>query len=99
MPIRAAHGRLKQILEQVRDEHSWKVLKLAIQPNHVNLSLRALPYTLPTDYARKLNGRSSHLMGEAFSLLRRKPPVWTRSIYYATEGKVNSAVIKRAFEL
>jgi putative transposase len=46
--------RLKEIIEHVVKENAWKVLKLAIQPDHVHLFLEANPYTLPTDIARKI---------------------------------------------
>jgi putative transposase len=38
------HDRLKEILEQVIEENAWKVLKLAIQPDQVQVCLRANPY-------------------------------------------------------
>ena len=67
------HDRLKQIIEQVIEENAWKPLKLAIQPDHVHLLLRANPCTLPTDFARKIKGRSSHLLREECAHLKRMP--------------------------
>jgi putative transposase len=58
--------RLKEIIKQVIEENAWKLLKLAIQPDHVHLFVRANAYTLPTDTARKIKERSSHLLREAF---------------------------------
>jgi REP-associated tyrosine transposase len=89
------HDRLKQIVEQVIEENGWKLLKLAIQPDHVHLLLRANPYTLPTDIARKIKGRSSHLLREEFPQLKRLPSLWTRSTFFSTAGKVNSETIER----
>jgi putative transposase len=89
------HDRLKQIVEQVIEENGWKLLKLAIQPDHVHLLLRANPYTLPTDIARKIKGRSSHLLREEFPQLKRLPSLWTRSTFFSTAGKVSSEAIER----
>src|SRR6266571_4544817 len=86
---------LKQIIDQVIDETSWKLLTLAIQPDHVHLFLRANPYTLPTDIARKIKGRSSHLLREEFPHLKRMPSLWTRSTFYSTAGNVSSEIIER----
>src|SRR5215470_9290499 len=47
--VGAVHDRLKQIIEQVAQEHSWQIVELAIQPDHVRLFLQSNPYTLPTD--------------------------------------------------
>lgn len=71
------------------------MLKLAIQPDHVHLFLRANPYTLPTDTARKIKGRSSHLLREEFEHLKRISSLWTRSTFYSTAGKVSSEIIAR----
>ncbi len=89
------HDRLKQIIEQVVEEHAWKLLKLAIQPDHVHLFLRANPYTLPTDIARKIKGRSSHLLREEFPTLKRMPSLWTRSTFYSTAVDVSGQIIER----
>ncbi len=93
--VRPVSERLKQIIEQVIEENSWKLLTLAIQPDHVHLFLRANPYTLPTDIARKIKGRSSHLLREEFPHLKRMPSLWTRSTFYSTAGHVSSEIIER----
>src|SRR5690242_17649837 len=65
------HDRLKEIIQEVADEHHWQIIELAIQPDHVYLFLRANPYTLPTDIARSIKGRSSHLLREEFPHLMK----------------------------
>jgi putative transposase len=90
------HDRLKEIIEQVIEENAWKVLKLAIQPDHMHLFLRANPYMLPTDIARKIKGRSSHVLREEFPQLKRMPSLWTRSTFYSTAGNVSSEMIEHS---
>jgi len=89
---------LKQIIHEVVKDHEWEVLTLAIQPDHVHLFLRANPYTLPTDIARLIKGRSSHLLREAFPHLLRMPSLWTRSTFYSTAGNVSAEIIQQYIE-
>ncbi len=90
--------RLEQIIHEVCQEREWKILRLAIQPDHVHLFLRANPYTLPTDIAHAIKGRSSHLLREEFPQLLRMPSLWTRSTFYSTAGKVSAETIQKYIE-
>jgi putative transposase len=92
------HDRLQQIIEEVAEEHKWGVIELAIQPDHVHLFLRSNPYTLPTDIARLIKGRSAHLLREEFPALKRLPSLWTRSTFYSTAGNVSSEIIEKYIE-
>jgi putative transposase len=92
------HDRLKEIIHEVAEEHHWEIIELAIQPDHVHLFLRANPYTLPTDIARSIKGRSSHLLREEFPHLMKMPSLWTRSTFYSTAGNVSSETIQRYIE-
>ena len=90
--------RLEQLIGEVANENAWEVLTLAIQPDQVHLFLRANPYTLPTDIARLIKGRSSHLLREEFAHLKRMPSLWTRSTFYSTAGNVSAEVIEQYIE-
>lgn len=90
--------RLEQLLHEVAEAHQWEIIELAIQPDHVHLFLRANPYTLPTDIARLLKGRSSHVLREEFPALLKMPSLWTRSTFYSTAGKVSAETIQHYIE-
>lgn len=90
--------RLEQIIREVAEENEWQVLEVAIQPDHVHLFLRANPYTLPTDIARLIKGRSSHVLREEFPYLMKMPSLWTRSTFYSTAGNVSAEVIEHYIE-
>ncbi len=92
------HDRLKQIIEEVASSHHWTVIRLAIQPDHVHLFLRSNPYTMPTDIAHAIKGRSSHILREEFPHLQRMPSLWTRSTFYSTEGLVSAETIQTYIE-
>ncbi|WP_201377828.1 IS200/IS605 family transposase [Ktedonobacter sp. SOSP1-52] len=92
------HDRLKQIIEQVAIEHNWAIVELAIQPDYVHLFIQSNPYTMPTDIARLLKGRSSHMLREEFAHLMRMPSLWTRSTFYSTAGHVSADLIQKYIE-
>src|SRR5258708_11864885 len=92
------HDRLQQIIEEVVTEHKWSVVEVAIQPDHVHLFLRSNPRTLPTDIARVIKGRSSHLLREEFPWLKHLPSLWTRSTFYSTAGQVSRETIQTYIE-
>lgn len=90
--------RLKQIIHEVANENAWEIIEFAIQPDHVHLFLRSNPYTLPTDIARLIKGRSSHMLREEFPALMRMPSLWTRSTFYSTAGNVSAETIQNYIE-
>jgi putative transposase len=90
--------RLEQLVNEVVNEHNWQVLTLSIQPDHVHLFMRSNPYSLPTDIARLIKGRSSHALREEFPYLMKMPSLWTRSTFYSTAGNVSSETIQKYIE-
>lgn len=90
--------RLHQITQEVATENKWKVIELAIQPDHVHLFIRSNPRTLPTDIARLIKGRSAHVLREEYPFLKRLPSLWTRSTFYSTAGNVSRETIRRYIE-
>ena len=90
--------RLEQIVHEVVDENEWQVIQVATHPDHVHLFIRSHPDTLPTDSARLIKGRSSHLLREEFPHLMRMPSLWTRSTFYSTAGNVSAEVIEQYIE-
>ena len=92
------HDHLKTIIEEVVEENVWQIERLAIQPDHVHLFIHSNPYTLPTDIARLIKGRSSHDLREAFPHLIKMPSLWTRSTFYSTAGQVSQDTINKYIE-
>src|ERR1700692_4330843 len=92
------HDHLKTIIEAVVEENVWQIGRLALQPDHVHLFIQSNPYTLPTDIARLIKGRSSHDLREAFPHLIKMPSLWTRSTFYSTAGHVSQETINKYIE-
>ena len=91
-PVR---DRLKQLIAEVATEHEWAIIRLAIQPDHVHLFMRADPYPLPSDIPRLIKGRSSHDLREEFPHLLKLPSLWTRSFFLSTAGNVRQEIIQK----
>jgi len=92
------HDRLKEIIEGVVEENAWQIERLAIQPDHVHLFIQTNPYTLPTDIARLIKGRSSRDLRQEFEHLAKMPSLWTRSTFYSTAGHVSQETINKYIE-
>lgn len=90
--------RLEQIIRELAQEYGWRIMRLAILPDHVHLFLQSNPYTLPTDIPRLMKGRSSHILREEFPHLMRMPSLWTRSTFYSTAGHVSQDIIDKYIE-
>ncbi len=90
--------RFEQIVHEVVHENEWQVIQLAIQPDHVHLFIRSNPYTLPTDIARLIKGRSSHMLREEFVHLKRMPSLWTRSTFTVQQAMSAPDIIEQYIE-
>jgi putative transposase len=84
-PVR---DRLEQIIQEVAVEHECQIIRLAIQPDHVHLIIRAWPYAPPSDFPLLIKCRSSHDVRVEFPHLRTLPSLWTRSFFCSTASKV-----------
>jgi putative transposase len=75
-----------------------RIIRLAIQPDHVHLFIRANLSTLPSDIPRRIKGRSANLLREEFPHLLKLPSLWTRSFFLSTAGNVSQEIIQRYIE-
>ncbi len=86
---------LEQIIKDVAEEHAWKIIRLAIQPDHVHLFLRSTSQTTPYDIPRLIKGRSSRLLTQKYEQLQRLPSLWTRSYLCASAGNASQDIIDK----
>jgi putative transposase len=91
-------NRLERIIGEVAAENGWEIIRLAVQPDHVHLFIRANPTTLPSDIPRRMKGRSSHLLREEFPHLLKLPSLWTRSYFVSTADNVSQETIQKYIE-
>lgn len=79
--------RLKQIIGEVCQEHGAEVLSFDIQAHHVHLLVGCDPQIGIHRLVRYIKGRSSRLLRQEFSALKRRlPTLWTNSYFVSTVG-------------
>ena len=90
--------RLEQIIYQVADELGIKVLEVAINPDHIHLSISAYP-TIPVHkIVKRIKARSSNILRREFPELLKLPSLWTHSYYVSTIGAVSKEAIEKYIE-
>ncbi|MBS7612566.1 IS200/IS605 family transposase [Candidatus Bathyarchaeota archaeon] len=86
------------MIRQVAEEVGVKVLKLAINPDHVHLFISAYP-TIPVHkFVRRIKGRSSNILRREFPELLKLPSLWTHSYYVSTIVAVSKEAIEKYIE-
>ena len=85
----------KALIEAKCAEQGWKILELAVQPDHVHLFVRAWPITSAAEIVKECKGVTSHELRGKYPILKRLPSMWTRSYFAATAGNVSSEAIQR----
>jgi len=90
--------RLEQIIYEVADELGIKILRLAINPDHLHLFVSAYP-TIPVHkIVKRIKGKSSHILRQEFPELLKLPSLWTHSYFVATIGNVSKETIEQYME-
>ena len=84
----------EQLIRQKCQEHGWKVLQLAIQPDHVHLFVQVFPTNSAAEVVKECKGLTSHLLRERYPELRKLPSLWTRDYFAASAGKVSAQTIE-----
>jgi putative transposase len=87
--------RCKEIIESKCEEKGWKIIELAIEPDHIHLFVRVFPTDAASEVVRQIKGITSHHLRKEFSELLKLPSLWTRSYFVSTAGNVSSEIIKK----
>jgi putative transposase len=80
------------------EDKGWKVLQLAIQPDHIHLFVRVWPGDSAADVVKACKGVTSFYLRKKHKHLLRLPSMWTRSYFAASAGNVSADTIKRYIE-
>jgi putative transposase len=87
--------RLQELLEAKCQEQGWKIMSLAIQPDHIHIFLRVWPKDSAADVVKELKGYSSFYLNKEFGEITSKlPSLWTRSYFASTAGAVSAQTIQ-----
>jgi putative transposase len=86
------------LIRQKCEERGWRVLELAIQPDHVHLFVRAFPTVCAADIVRECKGLTSHELRKKYPHLLSLPSLWTRAYFASTAGNISQETIRRYIE-
>src|SRR5215468_9827108 len=85
--------RVEQIGKGVVDENGRQIIRVAMQPDHVQWFIRSEVAMLPSAIQRlrkgHSKGRNPHLLREEFPYERNVPSQWTRSVFLSMTGTVS----------
>ena len=97
--MQAIETRLKEIIEQVCQEHQAEVEELEVMPDHVHLLVSVDPQFGIHRLVKLIKGRSSRLLRQEFPVLKRKlPTLWTNSYFVGTTGGAPLSILKQYSE-
>ena len=85
----------RKLIEQKCAEQGWKIIELAIQPDHIHLFVQVWPTISAAEVVKECKGLTSHELRKKYPILKRLPSMWTRSYFAATAGNVSSEAIRR----
>lgn len=89
----------KALIEKKCEEKGWKIVELAIKPDHIHLFVQAFPDTSASEIVKECKGLTSFELRRKYpGVLMKLPSMWTRSFFAATAGNVSSEIIKRYIE-
>lgn len=75
--------------------YGWRVIELAIQPDHVHLFVETFPTVPASEVVKQCKGVTSHELRKKYPVLKKLPSLWTRSYFAATAGNVSAETIQR----
>lgn len=89
----------RTLINEKCEQRGWKILELAVQPDHIHLFVQANPEDSPSEIVKECKGITSFTLRKKYSnVLSKLPSLWTRSFFAATAGNVSAETIQRYIE-
>lgn len=94
-----ADVRLKEIIEDVCNEHGAEIIQMEVMPDHVHLLVEVDPQFGIARLVKRIKGKSSRELRDTFPWIKsRIPTLWTNSYFVATVGGAPLEVMKQYIE-
>ena len=91
--------RLKELIASMCQEFSVELIELEIMPDHVHLLVDIDPQFGVHNFIKRIKGRTSRLLRQAFHHLKTKlPTLWTNSYFISTVGGAPLSIVKQYIE-
>lgn len=95
---RVARG-LDELIEQIADEHGWRIVAHEVMPDHVHLFVGVGPTDAPAAVVRAFKGRTARVLRQEFPHLRNFAKVlWSPAYFAASVGYVSQTTVRRYIE-
>lgn len=88
-------ARCQESIEGKCAEKGWRILALAIQPDHIHLFVRVWPSDSAAEVVKECKGITSFTLRKEFAHLLTLPSMWTRSYFASTADTVSQETIQR----
>ena len=93
--------RAKELIRQTCESRSITILKGHVSKDHIHLHVSMSPELSPSKAIQYVKGRSSRLIQQEFSHIRRRywgQHLWARGYFCATVGKVTEKMLEAYIE-
>ena len=93
--------RLRELLRQGCEAKGLEIVRGSISKDHVHMLLSCPTTMSPSQIARYLKGRSSHLLQDEFPELKKRywgQHMWARGYFCGTVGQVDEETIRKYVE-
>jgi len=94
-----------EVVETVREAITDKINNLGcsiiafkIMPDHIHLSVSALPRFSPAELIGKIKGASGSRVAARFPDLKKRGKIWSNSYFCVTTGDVSTDTIRKYIE-
>jgi len=94
-------ARLRELIRQGCEARQITIVRGSIGKDHVHMLIGCSPSIAPSKIVQYLKGRSSRLIQDEFSELKKRywgQHLWARGYFCATVGSVTEETIKRYIE-
>jgi len=96
--VKEVADRAQEIIFEIVVKNRWRVLSLAIQPDHIHFLVNVTVNDSAASVAHKVKGRLSHDLRIEFTWLKKLPSTWTPSYFVGSVGNVSTAIVKEYIE-
>jgi putative transposase len=85
-------------MENKCTEYGWRVIEVAMQPEHVHLFVETFPSVLTCEVEKQCKGVPSHELREKYPFTKILLSLWPHSYFAVSAGNVSADTIKRYIE-
>jgi putative transposase len=93
--------RARVLIRQICEARDATIIRGSISPDHIHMLVSVPPQLAPAKLVQYIKGRSSRLLQQEFSHLRKRywgQHLWARGYFCATVGAVDEATVKAYIE-